>query len=66
MERFWLFWFGIDLLVDYDRVNFGAGITMDGYSFNGGKTWYLYYQGDIFPEEEFLLGQNARNSLGIG
>ncbi|MFA6466701.1 MAG: hypothetical protein WCV71_02475 [Patescibacteria group bacterium] len=64
MDRFLLFWLGIELLVDYDRVNFGAGITMDGISLDGGETWYLCYQGDIYPEEDFILGLHVYNSLG--
>jgi len=62
--RFLMFYFGLDAKVEYDRVNLGGGVNFDAFSLDGGNTWYLYYQGNIVSEEDFILGLHIHNLLG--
>ena len=62
--RFLILYFGIDAQVEYDRVNLGAGISFDAFSLDNGQTWYLYYQGEVILEDDFILGMHIHNQLG--
>lgn len=61
-ERFLLLFFNV--LIEYSRVDLGAGISFDGYSIDDGKTWYLECEGKLILEEDFMLGWFVHNSLG--
>ncbi len=54
-----------DTIIKENYWNLGAGITFDGYSFDGGQSWYLLIEGELIEEELMNMALHANCMCGL-
>ncbi|MBU1202812.1 hypothetical protein KKH39_02085 [Patescibacteria group bacterium] len=54
----------LNIIEKPSRWNLGAGIHFDGYSFDGGQSWYILVGDELFEEHDLELAMFVNSMCG--